>query len=126
MSEPPENISLIILDSSESPSLFVTHHTRYMVELSNFPNFEWDSLVTDTPKGEELILGFVFFNHFNPYIYWRKGLITFNADPKDYYYPSKPFSNDFSLAKSCADLVGDSKKPSFPSSFHIPSLNSHQ
>ncbi|MBW0549824.1 hypothetical protein O181_089539 [Austropuccinia psidii MF-1] len=83
-------------------------------------------LVIDTPKGEDLILVFEFINHFNPSIDWRQGLITFNADHKDYYDPSKSFSNDFSSAKSCASLVGDSRTPSFPSSVHIPSLNYHQ
>ncbi|MBW0564855.1 hypothetical protein O181_104570, partial [Austropuccinia psidii MF-1] len=126
MSELPEKIPLLILDSSDSPSLFVTHHTKYMVELPSFPSFEWDFLVIDTPKGRDLILGFDFLNHFNPSIDWKQGLITFNADQKDYYDPSNSFSNDFSSAKSCAALVGDSRTPSFPSSVHIPSLNSHQ
>ncbi|MBW0483979.1 hypothetical protein O181_023694 [Austropuccinia psidii MF-1] len=126
MSELPEKIPLIIVDSSESPSLFVTHHTKYMVELPFFPSFERDFLVIDTPKGEDLILGFDFLNHFDPSIYWRQGVITFNADHKDYHDPSKSFSNDFSSAKSCAALVGDSRTPSFPSSVHIPYLNSHQ
>ncbi|MBW0552748.1 hypothetical protein O181_092463 [Austropuccinia psidii MF-1] len=125
MSELPEKIPLIILDSSESPSSFVTHHTKYMVELPLFPSFEWEFLVIDTPKGENLILGLDFLNHFNPSIYWRQGLITFNADHKDYFDPSKSFSNDFSSAKTCAALVGDSRTPSFPSSVHITSLNSH-
>ncbi|MBW0477772.1 hypothetical protein O181_017487 [Austropuccinia psidii MF-1] len=111
MSKIPEKIDLIILDSSESPSLFVTHHTRYMVRLPSFPSFEWVFLVIDTPKGEDLILGFDFLNHFDPSIDWRKGLITFNADHKDYYDPSKSFSNDLSSAKSCAVLVGDSRTP---------------
>ncbi|MBW0574349.1 hypothetical protein O181_114064 [Austropuccinia psidii MF-1] len=71
MSELPEKIPLIILDSSESPSLFGTHHTKYMVELPSFPSFEWDFLVIDTPKGEDLILGFDFLNHFNPSIDWK-------------------------------------------------------
>ncbi|MBW0571463.1 hypothetical protein O181_111178 [Austropuccinia psidii MF-1] len=88
--------------------------------------FEWDFLVIGTPKGEELILGFDFLNHFNPSIDWRQGLITFSADHKDHHDPSKSFSNDFSSAKSCAALFGDSRTPSFPSSVHIPSLNSHQ
>ncbi|MBW0540561.1 hypothetical protein O181_080276, partial [Austropuccinia psidii MF-1] len=79
----------------------------------------------DTPKGEDLILGFDFLNHFNPSIDWRQGLITFNADEKEYSNPSNSFSNDFSSAKSCAALVGDSRAPSFPSSVNIPSLNSH-
>ncbi|MBW0566556.1 hypothetical protein O181_106271 [Austropuccinia psidii MF-1] len=120
MSEVPEKIPLIILDSSESPFLLVTHHTKYMVELPSFPTFEWDLLVIDTPKGEDPILGFDFLNHFNLSIYWRQGLFTFNSDL------SKYFSNDFSSAKSCAALVGDSRTPSIPSPVHIPSLNSHQ
>ncbi|MBW0519350.1 hypothetical protein O181_059065 [Austropuccinia psidii MF-1] len=69
-----------------------------MVELPSFPSFEWEFLVIDTPKGEDLILGFEFLNHFNPSIDWRQWLITFNADP------SKSFHNGFSSAKSCAAL----------------------
>ncbi|MBW0460580.1 hypothetical protein O181_000295 [Austropuccinia psidii MF-1] len=124
MSELPEKIPLIILDSSESPSLFVIHHTRYMVDPPSFPSFEWDFFVIDTPKGEDLILGFDYLNHFNPSIDWGQGLITFNAYHKDYYDPSKSFSNDLSSAKLCAALFGDSRTPSFPYSLHIPSLNS--
>ncbi|MBW0464011.1 hypothetical protein O181_003726 [Austropuccinia psidii MF-1] len=81
--------------------------------------------VIDNPKGEDIILGFDFLNHLNPSIDWRQGLITFNSDHKDYCEPSKSFSNDFPSAKSCAALVGDSRTPSFPSSVHIPSFNSH-
>ncbi|MBW0535099.1 hypothetical protein O181_074814 [Austropuccinia psidii MF-1] len=129
--ELPEKIPLIILDSSESPSLFVTHHNKYMVEVPSFPNFEWDFLVTDTPQGEDLILGFDFLNHFNPSIDWRQGLITFNADHKDYYDPSKSFSNGFSYARSCAALsllssrdevfkeIQDVGEDSSVSSFHL-------
>ncbi|MBW0548995.1 hypothetical protein O181_088710 [Austropuccinia psidii MF-1] len=126
MSELIEKISLIIMDSSELPSLFVTHHTRYMVELPSFPSFEWDFLLIDTPKGEDLILEFDFLNQFNPYIEWRQGLITLNANHKEYYNPSSSFSNDSSSDKSCAALVGDSRTPSFSSSVHIPSLNFHK
>ncbi|MBW0482605.1 hypothetical protein O181_022320 [Austropuccinia psidii MF-1] len=97
-----------------------------MVELPSFPSFEWDFLVIDTPKGEYLILSFEFRNHFNPSTDWRQGLITFNSDHKDYHDPSNYFINEFSSARSCAALVGDSRTPSFPSSFHILSLNSHQ
>ncbi|MBW0472026.1 hypothetical protein O181_011741 [Austropuccinia psidii MF-1] len=95
ISELPEKIPTIILDSSESPSLFVTHYTKYMAELPSSPSFEWQEL------------------------------ITFNADHKYYYDPSKSFSNDFPSAKSCASLVGYSRTPSFPSSVHIFSSNSH-
>ncbi|MBW0470691.1 hypothetical protein O181_010406 [Austropuccinia psidii MF-1] len=96
-----------------------------MAELPSFPIFEWDFLVIDTPKGQDLILGFDFLNHFNPSIDWRQGLITFNANQKDYSDLSNSFSNDFSYAKSCAALVGDSRTPSLPFSFHIPLLHSH-
>ncbi|MBW0541625.1 hypothetical protein O181_081340 [Austropuccinia psidii MF-1] len=125
MSELPEKIPIIIMYSSESPFVFVTHHTKYMVELPSFPSFEWDFLVIDTPKEENLILGFEPLNHFNPSIYWRQGLITFNTDHKDYYDPSNSFRNYFHSAKSCAALVGDYITPSFPSSDHLPSLNSN-
>ncbi|MBW0589860.1 hypothetical protein O181_129575 [Austropuccinia psidii MF-1] len=97
-----------------------------MVELPSFPSFEWEFLVIDTPKGEDLILGFDFLNHFNPSIDWRQGMITFNADHKDYSDSSKSFCNYFSSAKSCAALVGDSRTPSFPSSVYITSINSPQ
>ncbi|MBW0476980.1 hypothetical protein O181_016695 [Austropuccinia psidii MF-1] len=97
-----------------------------MVVLPSFPSFEWDFLVIDTPKGKKIILGFYFLNHFNPFIDWRQGLITFNADHEDSYDPSKSFSSDISSAKSCAALVFNYRTLSFPSSFHSPSLNSHQ
>ncbi|MBW0462777.1 hypothetical protein O181_002492 [Austropuccinia psidii MF-1] len=95
-----------------------------MVELPSFPIFEWYFLVSDTPKGEDLILGFDFLNHINASIYLRKGLMTFNSDHKDYYDPSKYFSNDFSSDKSCAALYVDSRTPSFLSFVHIPSFSS--
>ncbi|MBW0572809.1 hypothetical protein O181_112524 [Austropuccinia psidii MF-1] len=126
MSELPENIPLIILESSESASLFVTHQAKYMVDLPSFPSFEWDLLVINPPKGEDLLLGFDFLSRFNPSIDWRQGLITFDADHKDHSDPPKSFSRDSSSAKSCEALLGDARAPSFPSSFHIPSLNSHQ
>ncbi|MBW0558636.1 hypothetical protein O181_098351 [Austropuccinia psidii MF-1] len=97
-----------------------------MVELPSFPRFECDVLVIDTPKGEDVILGFDFLNHLNPSIDWGQRLITFNSDHEDYSDPSKSFHNDFPSAKSCAALVGDSRTPSFPPSVHIPSINSTQ
>ncbi|MBW0480148.1 hypothetical protein O181_019863 [Austropuccinia psidii MF-1] len=97
-----------------------------MVTLPSFPSFEWDFLVNDTPKREDLIFGFDFINHFNPLIDWRHWLITFNSDYKDYSDPFNSFRNDFSSSKSCAALIGDSRTPSFQSSLYIPSINSPQ
>ncbi|MBW0508587.1 hypothetical protein O181_048302 [Austropuccinia psidii MF-1] len=95
MSELPEKSPITILDSSESPSSWVTHHTIYMFELPSFPSFECDFLVIDTPKGEDLISGFDFLNPFNPSIDWRKGIITFKADNKEYYDHTQSSSNTF-------------------------------
>ncbi|MBW0475006.1 hypothetical protein O181_014721 [Austropuccinia psidii MF-1] len=113
MSEIPEKTLPIILDSSDSPSLFVNHNIKYRMELPSLPSCEWDCLVLDTPKGEDLILGFGFLNHFNTSIDWRQGLLSFNSDDEDYYDPSKSFSNESSPSKSCAALVGDSRKHHF-------------
>ncbi|MBW0467915.1 hypothetical protein O181_007630 [Austropuccinia psidii MF-1] len=55
-----------------------------------------------------------------------QGMLTFNADHKDYHDPSKSSSNDFSSSKSCADMVCDFRAPSFSSSVHINSFNSPQ
>ncbi|MBW0466378.1 hypothetical protein O181_006093 [Austropuccinia psidii MF-1] len=114
-------IPLIIMDTSDSPSLCVTYHTKYNVDLRSFPRFEWDFLVIDTPKGDSLILGFDFFNSFNQFIDWRQGSVTFNSDDKEYYDPSKSSSNNFLSSKSCAAidvhlLFGNINLP--PSSFH--------
>ncbi|MBW0467041.1 hypothetical protein O181_006756 [Austropuccinia psidii MF-1] len=120
MSELPEKIPLVILNSSESPSLFVAHRTKYMVELPSFPSFKWYFPVIDTPKGEGLILGFEFLNNFTPSIDLRQVLITFNPET------SKYLSNDFPYSNTHAALVGDSRKPLFPTSVYIPSPNSPQ
>ncbi|MBW0548856.1 hypothetical protein O181_088571 [Austropuccinia psidii MF-1] len=102
-----------------------------MVELPSFLSFEWEFLFIDTPKGEDLILGFEFLNHFNPCIDWRQGLLTFNSDHKEYSDPSKSFCNDFSSAKSCAALslplsgdeffkeIQDVREDNFVSSLHL-------
>ncbi|MBW0537282.1 hypothetical protein O181_076997 [Austropuccinia psidii MF-1] len=83
-------------------------------------------LVIDTPKGEDLILGFDFINPFNPSIDLRQQPITFNPDHKHYYDPSQSFSNEISSGNTSAALVVDSGTQSFCISVHIPPLNSHQ
>ncbi|MBW0541275.1 hypothetical protein O181_080990 [Austropuccinia psidii MF-1] len=50
MSELPEKIPLFILDSNESPALFITHYTKWVVDFPSFPSFEWDFSIIDTPK----------------------------------------------------------------------------
>ncbi|MBW0579125.1 hypothetical protein O181_118840, partial [Austropuccinia psidii MF-1] len=115
--ELPENIPLFILDSNESPALFITHYTKWVVDLPSFPSFEWDFFIIDSPKGEDLILGYDFLYHFNPIIDWKNGLITYDSSG---IIPST--SNDFATAVNSVSLVGELKTPSLPSSVHIPSI----
>ncbi|MBW0460529.1 hypothetical protein O181_000244 [Austropuccinia psidii MF-1] len=97
-----------------------------MIGLPPFPRLQWDFIVIDTPKGEDLILGFYFLNYFNPSICLRKLMITFDPDYDDYSDSLIALSNDFYTSTTCAALVGHSITPSFPSSFHITFLKSPQ
>ncbi|MBW0503309.1 hypothetical protein O181_043024 [Austropuccinia psidii MF-1] len=99
MSELPEKIPLIILDPSESPSLFVTHHNKYMVELPSFPSFEWEFSVIDTPKGEDLILGFD--DYYNP----SKSLVGDSRTPSFLSSVHIPFLNSYTSLPSSRDEV---------------------
>ncbi|MBW0462780.1 hypothetical protein O181_002495 [Austropuccinia psidii MF-1] len=74
-----------------------------MVEIPSFPGFEWDSLVIDTPKGEDLILGSEFLNNLNTYIEWSQELITFNTGHKDYNDPSKILNEAFKEIKDVGE-----------------------
>ncbi|MBW0544219.1 hypothetical protein O181_083934 [Austropuccinia psidii MF-1] len=111
MSELPEKIPLFILDSNESPALFITHYTKWVV----------DFFIIDSPKGEDLILGYDFLYHFNPIIDWKNGLITYDSSGIN---PSA--GNDFATAVDCVSLGAELKTPSLPSSVHIPSIISSQ
>ncbi|MBW0583463.1 hypothetical protein O181_123178 [Austropuccinia psidii MF-1] len=122
MSELPEKIPLFILDSNEYPALFITHYTKWVVDLPSFPSFEWDSFIIDSPKGEDLILGYDFLYHFNPIIDWKNGLITYDFSHKDSSGILPSASNDFATSVNMVALVGELKTPSLPSSIHIPSI----
>ncbi|MBW0583044.1 hypothetical protein O181_122759 [Austropuccinia psidii MF-1] len=122
MSEIPENIPLFILDSNESPGLFITNYSKWVVDLPSFSSFEWDLCIIDSPKGEDLILGYDFLYHFNPIIDWKKGLITYASSHKDFSGIISSTSNDFATAFNSVSLVGELKTPSLPSSVHIPSI----
>ncbi|MBW0558256.1 hypothetical protein O181_097971 [Austropuccinia psidii MF-1] len=122
MSELPEKIQLFILDSNESPALFITHYTKWGVDLPSFPSFEWDFFIIDSPKGEDLILGYDFLYHFNPIIDWKDGLITYDSSNKDYSGINSSASNALATAVNSVALVGELNTPSLPSSVHIPSI----
>ncbi|MBW0524098.1 hypothetical protein O181_063813 [Austropuccinia psidii MF-1] len=77
---------------------------------------------SDSPKGEALILGYDFLYHFNPIIYWKNGLITYDYSHKDSSGIKSSTSNSFATAFNSVALVGELKTPSLPPSVHIPSI----
>ncbi|MBW0526299.1 hypothetical protein O181_066014 [Austropuccinia psidii MF-1] len=122
MSELPKKIPLFILDSNESPALFITHYTKWVVDFPSFPSAEWGFFTIDSPKGEDLILGYDFLYHFNPIIDWKNGTITYYSSHKGSGGILPSAINDFATAVNSVALVGELKTPSLPSSVHIPSI----
>ncbi|MBW0564237.1 hypothetical protein O181_103952 [Austropuccinia psidii MF-1] len=122
MSGLSENIALFILDLNESPDLFITHYTKWVVDLPSFPNFEWDFSIIDSPKGEDLILCYDFLYYFNPIIDCKNGFITYDSSHKDSGGILPSVSNDLATAVHSVSLVGELKTTSLPSSVHIPSI----
>ncbi|MBW0555178.1 hypothetical protein O181_094893 [Austropuccinia psidii MF-1] len=116
-SELPEKIPLFILDSNESPSLFVTHYTKWVVDFPSFPRAEWDFVIVDSPEGEDLILGYDLLYHFNPMIDWENVFITYDSSGIN-----SSTSNELATAVNSVSLVGELKIPCLPASVHIPSI----
>ncbi|MBW0543635.1 hypothetical protein O181_083350 [Austropuccinia psidii MF-1] len=121
MSELCENIPLFILDSNKSTSLFITHYTKWIVDLPSFPSFLWESFIIDSPKGEDFILCYDCLYHFNPIINWINGLITYDSINKDSSGTIPSTSNYFSTPISIVALVSEIKIPSLPP-VHIPPI----
>ncbi|MBW0511040.1 hypothetical protein O181_050755 [Austropuccinia psidii MF-1] len=93
MSELPDKIPLFILESNKSPALFITHYTKWGVDLPSFPSFEWD----------------------------KNGLITYDSSNKDASGINSSASNALAPAVNSVALVGELETPSLPSA-HIPSI----
>ncbi|MBW0522339.1 hypothetical protein O181_062054 [Austropuccinia psidii MF-1] len=122
MSKLPEKIPLFILDSNESPALFITHYTKWVADLPSFPSFEWDFFIIDSPKGEDLILGYDFLYHFDPIIDWKNGLITYDSSHNGSSAINYSASKALATAVNSVALVGELKTLSLTSSVHIPSI----
>ncbi|MBW0477874.1 hypothetical protein O181_017589 [Austropuccinia psidii MF-1] len=82
----------------------MTHYTKWVVDLPSFPSFDWDFFIIDSPKGEDLILGYDFLYHFNPIIDWKNGLITYDPSHKDSSGINSSTSNDFSTSVNSVAL----------------------
>ncbi|MBW0567091.1 hypothetical protein O181_106806 [Austropuccinia psidii MF-1] len=99
-----------------------------MVELHSFPRFEWDFLVIDTPKAEDLILGFDFLNNFNPSIDWRTPSFTSSVHIHSINSPqSLPLSGD-EVFKEIQDVGKDNSVSSlhlFFENMDIPPSSHH-
>ncbi|MBW0497859.1 hypothetical protein O181_037574 [Austropuccinia psidii MF-1] len=78
--------------------------------------------IPNSPKGEDLILGYYFLYHFNTIIDWKKRLITYDFSHKDSSGINSSTSNDFSTAANSVALVGELKTPSFLYSGHTPPI----
>ncbi|MBW0570729.1 hypothetical protein O181_110444 [Austropuccinia psidii MF-1] len=76
----------------------------------------------DSPKGEDLILGYDFLHHFNPIIYLKNALITYTFSNKDSSSIIISTSNDYATTINLVDVVDELKTPSLPSSVHIPPI----
>ncbi|MBW0540857.1 hypothetical protein O181_080572 [Austropuccinia psidii MF-1] len=122
MLELPEKIPLFIMDSNESPALFITHYTKLVVDFPSFPSFEWDFFIIDSPKAEDLILGYDFLYHFNPIIDWKNGLITYSSSNKDSSVIKSSASNALVTDVNSVALIGELKTPSLLSSVQILSI----
>ncbi|MBW0497813.1 hypothetical protein O181_037528 [Austropuccinia psidii MF-1] len=100
----------------------MTHYNKGVVDLPSFPSFEWEFYITDSPKGEDLILVYDFPYNFNPIIDWKNGLITYDYSHKDSSCINSSTGNDLATAVNSVAPVGELKTPPLPSYVHIPSI----
>ncbi|MBW0579300.1 hypothetical protein O181_119015 [Austropuccinia psidii MF-1] len=101
MSELPEKIPLFILDSNESPALFITDYKKWVFYLPSFSSFEWEFFIIDSPNGEDLISGYDLLYHLNSIIDWKNGLITYDSSGIE-----SSASNALATAVNSVALVG--------------------
>ncbi|MBW0503977.1 hypothetical protein O181_043692 [Austropuccinia psidii MF-1] len=107
ISELPERIPIFIVDSNESPALLITHYTKWVADLPSFSSFEWEFFIIDSPKGEDLILGYDFLYHFNPIIDCENGLITYDSIHKRSSGIKSSASNSLATPSKIKDFEED-------------------
>ncbi|MBW0484404.1 hypothetical protein O181_024119 [Austropuccinia psidii MF-1] len=81
-----------------------------------------EASLANSPKGEDLILGYDFLYHFNPIPDWKNGLITYYSSHKDSIGIISSTSNDFSTAINSVSVIGELKTTSLPPLGNIPSI----
>ncbi|MBW0484421.1 hypothetical protein O181_024136 [Austropuccinia psidii MF-1] len=82
-----------------------------MKESGHVSFFEWDFFIIDSPKGEDLILGYDFLYHFNPIIDWKHGLITYDSSHKDSSGIKSSTSNDSDTSVNSVALWDEQEEP---------------
>ncbi|MBW0538819.1 hypothetical protein O181_078534 [Austropuccinia psidii MF-1] len=85
----------------------------------NFQDLNGTFFIIDSPKEEDLILGYDFLYNFNPVIDCKNELITYEPSHKDYNGLKPYFSNDSATVVKSVSLVGEIKTPSIASSVNI-------
>ncbi|MBW0558825.1 hypothetical protein O181_098540 [Austropuccinia psidii MF-1] len=76
-------------------------------------------IITNSPKGEDLILGYDFLNHFNTIMDWKNGFITYDFSNSDSSGIKSSASNDFSTAVNSVALIKDVGEDVAVSSLHL-------
>ncbi|MBW0478179.1 hypothetical protein O181_017894 [Austropuccinia psidii MF-1] len=84
--------------------------------------FKWDFFLIDSPKGEDLILGYDFLNYFIPIIDWKNGLITYDSSHKDSSGIIFSTTNELATSVNSVALVSELNTPSLPPSVNISSI----
>ncbi|MBW0473363.1 hypothetical protein O181_013078 [Austropuccinia psidii MF-1] len=79
-------------------------------------------IIPNSPKGEDLILGYDSLYRFAPIIDWKNGLITYDSEHKDSGGIKSSASNSLLTSVNSVGMVGVLKTHSLPYSVHIPSI----
>ncbi|MBW0571638.1 hypothetical protein O181_111353 [Austropuccinia psidii MF-1] len=79
-------------------------------------------IIPNSPRAEDLILGYAVLYHFNPIIDWKNGFITYDSSHKDSSGIEYSTGNDLATSFKSVALVDKLKTPSLPPPVYIPPI----
>ncbi|MBW0512156.1 hypothetical protein O181_051871 [Austropuccinia psidii MF-1] len=86
-------------------------------------------IIPNSPKGEDLVLGYDFLYHFNPIIDWKNELIIYDSSHKDSSGIKYSAGNALATSVNSVALVGELRTPSLPlfqlRDINLPPLSFH-